>query len=78
MDTKKYFELLQIRNKLLQQKPHLKKLQDEVDRKLKGAETSDNRMAIIGSMMEDSVKELSEAYNVLLEELIKQLNSKKK
>ena len=56
MDTKKYFELKQELNKLLKNKPHLKKFQEEIERKLKSAGSSDNRMAILGSMMDDKTK----------------------
>ena len=48
------------RNRLLEEHPHLRAYQDEIDRKLTGAGSTENRMAVLGLMMEAKLNELKD------------------
>ena len=68
IDTKNIFLLKQEINKLLQEKPELRELQEKIDLELKKAGNNQiNRCVIISQMMMESLKELNEN----LQELIK-------
>ena len=68
IDTKKIFLLKQEINKLLQEKPELKELQEKIDLELKKAgDNQINRCVIISQMMMESLKELDTS----LQDLIK-------
>lgn len=67
MDTKQYFELNQELNKLLAEKPHLKPLQKKIKQTLDSAGSEHNRLTIINDLMMDSVKNLSNSLQLLLD-----------
>jgi len=48
------------RDRLLKEHPHLQAYQDEIDRMLAGAGSSENRMAVLGLMMEAKLNELQD------------------
>jgi len=53
------------RDRLLEERPELKEYQKEIDRLLKNAGNLENRMAVLGLMMESKLKELGEQLSYL-------------
>lgn len=53
-------ELLDKRDKYLKENPHLIPFQEEIDRLLDNAGNHDNRMAVLGIMLEGKLAELRE------------------
>lgn len=47
-------------DRLLQERPKLKEFQEEIDRRLDNAGTFENRMAVLGIMIEAKLKDLRE------------------
>ena len=60
-------EVLEARDRLLREHPELMEFQKEIDRRLAGAGTPENRMAVLGIMMAAKVQELSQRMRELLE-----------
>jgi len=48
------------RDRLLREHPHLQAYQDEIDHMLEGAGSTENRMAVLGLMMEAKLNELKD------------------
>lgn len=48
------------REYLLKKRPHLRKYQEEIDRRLQNAGSPENRMAVLGIMMEGKLTDLRE------------------
>lgn len=57
------------RDRLLKEHPHLQACQDEIDRMLAGAGSSENRMAVLGLMMEAKLNELKDQLSRLTQSL---------
>lgn len=53
------------RDRLLRDHPHLQAYQNEIDRLLEGAGSTQNRMAVLGLMMEAKLKELTDQLSLL-------------
>ena len=53
-------EAIEKRDQFLSEHPHLQKYQEEIDRRLNGAGSSDNRIAILSMMMREKTDELRE------------------
>ena len=53
------------REALLKKRPELGKFQEKIDRLMKGAGSFENRMAVLGVMMEANLKELQKHLAVL-------------
>lgn len=58
MDTRQIFEIKQQLNQFLEQHPHLKPLQAEIDMALKCAGNQNNRNVLLQVMMQEKVQEL--------------------
>ena len=65
MNTKRYFELKQELNKFLEENPHLKELQKEIEEKLDKAGSDHNRMVVIQEMMMESLRDLGDNFKKL-------------
>jgi hypothetical protein len=55
----------QERDRLLNEYPHLREFQENIDRCLDNAGSSENRMAVLGIMMEAKLKELRDELSQL-------------
>ncbi len=55
------------RERLLRERPHLRVYQEEIDRMLAGAGSTQNRMAVLGLMMEAKLNELRDQLSNLAE-----------
>lgn len=53
-------ELLKKRDQYLKENPHLVPFQEEIDRRLDSAGSQENRMAVLGIMLEGKLAELRE------------------
>ena len=53
------------RDRLLKERPELKGFQKEIDRRLNNAGDSENRMAVLGIMMESKLKDLRDQLSYL-------------
>ena len=53
------------REALLKKRPELEKFQDKIDGLMKGAGSFENRMAVLGVMLESNLKELQKQLTVL-------------
>ena len=53
------------RDRLLKERPELKEFQKEIDRRLNNAGDSENRMAVLGIMMESKLKDLRDQLSYL-------------
>lgn len=71
----KLAELLEARNKLLEEKPELKELQFKINDLLAGAGTYENRVLLLKKLMQDNLIELHEKTIELQLEFKKLLDS---
>ena len=55
------------RERLLREHPHLRAYQEEIDRMMAGAGSAENRMAVLGLMMETKLNELRDQLSRLSE-----------
>jgi hypothetical protein len=74
-NNSKLAELLEARNKLLEQKPELKELQFKINDLLAGAGTYENRVLLLKKLMQDNLIELHEKTIELQLEFKKLLDS---
>jgi len=58
MDTKRIFELQMEINRLLEERPEYKPLQEEITNKLKNAGNTHNRLVLMNKLLMEKVAEL--------------------
>lgn len=61
INTEELFKLKQSLNKFLEEHPHLKSYQDEIEKELDKAGNQHNRLVIINKLLMEKVKELHDA-----------------